>query len=280
MTSSSTLGSPAANAPTPWGWVLAGVLPFLWISLFGLLNWSVFSNQTPETIVMASFLLILLVYGVLFILAYKRSFPAWSYALVAQFLLLSLYLAQTSFPGLILFGAAFGRQVMGHFAFFPLLLALVMSLLLSWNNNQRLMRSTFLDLEKNIIYLSFGFYGITTLLMRMTFDGVRGEELFLVAIDLLLAAGAVIFLRSREMYVRAGALVGGLLAAWVSSSIYLGIYWDGRQEAWMQSPANGMESTIGNLVCGMIVILLTMVPAIPYLFDRRGRPVYTDERGT
>jgi hypothetical protein len=265
----------ATVSPTPWRWVVVGLLPFVWFSLLGLLQWTASTIITMQSgippaydtpayaaVTTYSVSLTVILSMVLLIIAWQRGFPVWSYPLAIQFFLFSGYASNISIPGFNLFGFQFGHNVLGCTAWVPFVLSIIISLLITRKKNGRPIKTALQGLETDLTRLSFGLYGFSPILLRGSFDGVRDEALFIFAMEIILAVGAVIYMRHTRFIVRMIALLTGLVAIWLPSAIYLAIYWDGRQEAWMLTAESGINVFTSTLFFAFWVVLITMGPWI------------------
>jgi hypothetical protein len=202
-----------------WGEALAAMLPFLTIGLL----------MTLDPRIVASYIALLIGLGVLLIglgVGWLKGFPRWSYAyggfvLAVASLLLANNLDPWIFnrydtwvmlfrrlPGLadVVFYLMFGR-----YNTWMLFLAMaVTALLLSrlWRPLRPLHRGAWHDWTR----LSFGFYGVMPLVLVMAFDEVTPtfRALYLIASMVILAAGAVAYVRSSRTWQRALALLAGM----------------------------------------------------------------------
>lgn len=256
-------------APTPWRWVPVGLLPFLWGPVFALLGlaigglWRAFTGRAPSgedpaflNLAGTGGLMLALLVGGLVVHAWRRGFPDWSYPLVLQYVLFFVYLTSVAIPGLVILSLKFG-DVLGLAALAPLALVLLAGLLFTRRARSVPPRDSW---KGDWSSVSYGLFGMTPLLVRIVFDEVHGEEPFLILLDVLLALVALLFLRSTRAAARTGAILGGLVFVWAVSAVYLGAYWDGRQEPWMQTPVSGWDNFHGTLRFGLFLTVLTFAP--------------------
>lgn len=268
--------------PTPWGWALLGIIPFLFGPLTALvqqLYWLSANAGVPltgpfavEVIVVVYFVLIMLIAAVL-VLAWVKGFPAWSYAPGMVFLLISLYMSNVAMPGLKLFGHTFqSNELMGLLAWVPLGLVILTALLFTHKDIARPFAVGLRDLREDFTRLSFGLFGFTPFILMIFFDEMHGEELFLALTNLFLGACALVYLRARRVALGVGAMIGGLLLAYSTSGVYLWWYWDGRYVEYLPEPIDGLSNMLGTLTCALPVIIVTLGPWLIYRIGRRRNP--------
>ncbi len=140
----------------------------------------------------------------------------------------------------------------------PLLVMAAIALLLGrlWRPLRSLYKGVWHDWSR----LSFGLYGILPLALMIVFDEVHGEEPYVAVLGVILAIGALAYMRSSRTWQRALTLLLGMTLAWTAATVYLAIYWHGRQEFWMRQPGNGYETARGMLVAvGVLVALLSLL---------------------
>ncbi len=268
------------HEPTSWGWALVGLLPFFfsWIywgfakilgGLFGIpahssipLHMQIFSH--------AFFALVVLVSAIL-VIAWTRGFPAWSYTLGFYFFVFSLYLYNASMPGLTLFGYQFGRRILRGFALIPLGVVVLVSLILTRKNPSAPVLKGVNDLARDFSRASLGLFGLTPFFLRLLYDEVIGEEIFLMVVDLILAACALVYLRARRTAVGLIVLFGSQFAIFSISAVFMGIYWNGPHENFTPSPGSGWQNFFGSLFCILPVFFLTLFPWLLHLFKRHSR---------
>jgi len=212
-----------------WGEALAGMLPFLTIGLLMALD----PHLSQSASIVATYAAVLIGLGVPLIglgMGWVKGFPRWSYpyggfVLAVISLLLESNLHRWIFnrydtwvmffrrlPGLadVVFYLMFGR-----YNVWLLFLAMaVMALLLSrlWRPLRPLYQGTWHDWTR----LSFGFYGVMPLVLVIAFDDVipTFRAPYLVASMLILAAGAVAYVRSAGVWQRTLALLTGMTLSW------------------------------------------------------------------
>jgi hypothetical protein len=213
------------HGPGSWGEALAAMLPFLAIGLLMALD--PYRSQSASIVV--TYAAVLIGLGVPLIglgVGWVKGFPRWSYPYGGFVLAVaSLLLANNldpwilnrydvwvnvfrRLPGLadVVFYLMFGRYNM-----WVLFLAMAaMALLLSrlWRPLRPLHRGAWHDWTR----LSFGFYGVMPLVFVLAFYDVSPTPRapYLVASTVILAAGAVAYVRSSRTWQRTLALLAGM----------------------------------------------------------------------
>ena len=262
--------------PTPWGWALVAMWPFLF-GLFGWLVWQIFppifmpTNQDPTPLPGISSAYLLMTVGICAVLvaAWIRGFPVWSYTLGTFFLLFSVYLVNVALPGFSLPGYTFGRQPIGLIALIPLAAVVSISLVLTHKDVGRPFADGLRDLSADFTRVSFGLFGLTPFFLWILFDEVHGEEPFLLATSLFLGGCALVYLRARRVALGIGAMLAGLLLAYSASAVYLWWYWEGRLVPGLATPIDGLSNMIGTMTCVLPIIILTIGPWLIYRIGRR-----------
>lgn len=269
--------------PTPWGWALLGLIPFL----FGPIGWvfqRVFLLVTglgglptgPFAIQVIGYAYLLLILSICAVLvtAWVKGFPAWSYGLGMIFLLVSLYMTSVAMPGLTLFGYVFrSNQLMGLLAWIPLGIVVLAAFVLTREDIARPFQMGIRALRDDFTRVSFGLFAFTPFIMWIFFDEVHGEEPFLLLSSLLLGGCALAYLRARRVAIGVGAMLAGMLLAYSATGLYLWWWWEGRVVEYLPEPIDGFSNMIGTLTCALPLIVLTLGPWLIYRVTRRRREV-------
>ena len=203
-----------------WGEALLGALPFLLFGLAHLLDgfaelgghygpaFNLLDGSLLDGSLNRSAIILTLPMGVYFVCALGllfgvlKGFPRWSYA----------YLGMSLYFGLYYFSGSFHGVHYGSWAWLPAFAAIILGLLLtrSLQPLARLLQGTWNDWTR----LSFAIYASTLpMLTIIFFDNDWGIfELYgLIFETVLLAAGAVAFLRSRTIWSRVLSLLAAVL---------------------------------------------------------------------
>ncbi len=207
------------------------------------------------------FLLLVSIDIIVLTVGWVYGFPRWSFTYLAVLLIVSAMLSPSATPGLVLFGHTFSHdELWGWRAWVPLGVWLVVSVAItrSFRPAWQLLNMVNTDWTR----LSFGLYGLLPVTLLIIFDEVHGEDGFVAFLCLLLAGGALGYLRVKHTGWRFFCLVAAVGVVWFAAAVYLGIYWDGRLEFWMRAPADGWSNFSTTLVSGVIILLLLCLPAL------------------
>ena len=189
-----------------------------------------------------------------------KGFPRWSYPYGGLVLAFTSVVVADRLDLWIIFNR-YARWI-------PLLVMAAIALLLGrlW----RPLRSLYKGVWHDWTRLSFGLYGILPLALAIAFDEVRGpyEAPCLAASSVILAVGALAYIRSARTSQRALALLTGMTLSWAVATAFLAIYWDGRQEPWMWKPGHWYETARWMVKDWVVLAALMFAPALLGLLRR------------
>ncbi len=264
----------------PWGPAVLGTLPalvgpvlILLASFISLLLKPVLEADQPavqQTLMTATSWFLLLLEGALIaalIFAWVRGWPRWSYPYLGLQLTVSLWIGFSALPGFNFFGRVLGGEIIGWRAWIPEMIILAVGLALT--RSLRPLKQLFGGIGRDWSLLSFAFYGLLPVALLISFDEVRGDEPILALGFLILAGGALAYMRTRGPMPGFLWLAGAVLLAWAVSAVFLGYYWNGRQETWMDAPGNGWNSFFSCLEFGLFLTVLLSLPGLAAAFARR-----------
>jgi hypothetical protein len=263
------------HGPSSWAETVAGMIPFLLhpiFFVFGSVMVSLVKDWSPpEPVVLTISSALALIYAgaVMTVLgtSWVKGFPRWCYPYWALGLAFSALLVGAATPGLRIFGHTFGRnELWGWRAWIPVLVVAMVALLLS--RSVRPLRQLVVGIWHDWTRLSFGFYGFLPLALMIVFDEVHGEEPYVAVLGVILAIGALAYMRSSRTWQRALTLLLGMTLTWTAATVYLAIYWHGRQEFWMREPGTGYETARGMLIALGVLVALMLAPALLGLLRR------------
>ena len=109
------------------------------------------------------------------------------------------------------------------------------------------------------------------MLMWMAFDEVadRYELPFMIALTLILAGGALAYLRSARAWQRVTGLLMGTVLARVVATAGTRIYWNTHPEPWMTGPpVRWYDIVRASAVGGALLLALLFAPALLGLLRR------------
>jgi len=256
-----------------WGETLAGTIPFI-IPLMALgVEWASWRGYLPYPISSTVGLAVSAIPLLSLSAGWAKGFPRWSYPYAGLvmalpcltgfwvlFLVIGLILLLPPSKGRAYYGELFSptqtRPVYrDNFTIAHGRAARIRS----W----RPLRQLGEGVRRDWTLLSFGFYGIAPMALVFAFDEVaRDYKMPHVTLSsLILAVGALAYMRSTRMWQRALALLSGITLSWATATLCLARYWDGRQQGIIECPGNwrsvveGMVDDWGKLVA----LLLTPV---------------------
>jgi hypothetical protein len=119
--------------------------------------------------------------------------------------------------------------------------------------------------------LSFALYSLVPMLLWMAFDEVadRYELPFMIALTLILAGGALAYLRSARAWQRATALLVGTVLARVVATAGMMVYWNTHPEAWMTGSLVWRYDVVrASTTGGVLLLVLLLTPALLGLLRR------------
>lgn len=220
----SNTGSLDYNTPSSWSETLLGACLFLiypfTLATDVLIGWIVTPLHLPqpmlETIGLTYRLLEMALLLLVWILGWVRNFPRWSFAWIGFSVFFTLLYTSMPLPG--------SRDLIGWWIGLPWVIALGIALFLtrSFRPLEQLARDVWNDWTR----LSLAFYGITPLLLLFAlFDEVKGKELFVTGLALVLSLGALAYLRSAEVWQRISSLLVTHALVWGAATLYLASYW-------------------------------------------------------
>jgi len=248
------------HGPSSWAETLAGMVPFLLHPIFFVFgpamaalvkDWS-----PPEPVLLTISSALAMTYAGAYMtvlgMGWVKGFPRWSYPYGGLVLAFTSLVVADRLDLWIIFNR-YARWI-------PLLVMAAIALLLGrlWRPLRPLYKGVWHDWSR----LSFGLYAILPLALMIVFDEVHGEEPYVAVLGVILAIGALAYMRSSRTWQRALTLLLGMTLTWTAATVYLAIYWHGRQEFWMRQPGNDYETARGMLVALGVLVVLLLAPAL------------------
>jgi hypothetical protein len=250
-----------SDQPASWGESLLALGPFLLVPVILLLaiilTPFLHAQNTPEpgvgfTFAFIGILLIVLIVG------WVKAFPRWVFPYWGFVLLITLYFQNFT-------GTISGYPFRGSWrVWIPLLGVVIIGLL--WTRNFQSLYRLLGSIWKDWTLISFTFYGALPLLYIAAYEEVRHKELVLSLVMLILAAAALVYMRSRTILQRFASLVVGFSLSWAVTMSYLSLYWNGRQEVGMGEPASWMETLSWTGRTGFTLMVILVAPVLIEVF--------------
>jgi hypothetical protein len=240
------------DRPATWPETLLGLGPFLlWPLLLLFRNW-----MTVPSLSIAVILFIFLMLLVALVVGWVKGFPRWCFPYWGFVFLIAFYFL--NFRGTI-----FGKPFTGSWlVWIPLLAVAAVGLL--WTRSlqpiYRLFRSLWVDWTR----LSFTIYGLLPLMLIAIYDEVydSAAQPALTGLMLVLAAGALLYMRSKQIWARIAWLAAGFSLCWALATIHLGFYWNGRQEPGMGAPATWGGTLSWTSPMGAVLFIILIAPVL------------------
>jgi hypothetical protein len=226
---SSNISLSRDSPPETWSGVAAGLAIFLIASVMLILSELPHAVGTPAltgTLYMLGFWGLLLSPELGFIAGWIRGFPRWSYPYPVPALLMALFIAFVSTPGLTILGyPTFGRELWGLRAFIPLLLGTGIAWLIT--RSFQPMKHFFTQMGRDWTLATFALTGTLPLFILISYDEMdRGYSLRdMVILSFLMILMALFYLRSRSYRQRWLALGLGILLIIGFTKLSTTAYW-------------------------------------------------------
>jgi hypothetical protein len=261
------------DRPCPWVGTLVGLIPFLYVTLWSIVLELLASPPPPWQLIayvgplIAGYALLLAGLG----LGWARGFPRWSYAYLLSVPLFSLYVA---------FAASSAILPYAYLLCLPLLSALVplavMAIaVLVVTRSRPPLAPLFTNVWRDWTRLSFALYGLVPMLLWFAFDEVEDRSAlpFILALMLILAGGALAYLRSARLWQRAIALLVSTALARAMATAGTRIYWNAHPQPWMAARPVRWYSILRVSSTGVTLLLAFLfAPALLGLLRRWTSP--------
>ena len=108
----------------------------------------------------------------------------------------------------------------------------------------------------------FVLYGMLPAMLVAGYDEVHDSQVMILTSMLILAAGALLHMRSSHLWQRALSLVLGFCLGWGLAAVNLANYWSGRQEIWMDRPGDWWGTLLPMLYSGGIMLCILLLPML------------------
>jgi hypothetical protein len=237
-------------------------LGFIFTRLFPTLN-----LDAAAIIFSTMFWIILAALMAVLIVSWRQDFPRWSFPLWALMLVFSLYMMRTATPELWFFGYIFDpRDPWGWRSWIPLAMVVVIALV--WTRSLRPFGDLIGGVWRDWTRLSFALYGLLPFALIIAFDEMMGDEPVLLVLDIILALGAVVYMRVTRGWQRALALLTAVLACWSAATIFAAAYWSVPHERGLAWVTPWGRTVRNMLTMGGGILVVMFAPALLGLVHR------------
>ena len=257
------------DRPCTWVETLTGLIPFLFIGLWSIAlallafpppPWQLIAYVGP---LVAGYVIMLIGLGV----GWAQGFPRWSYAYVLCVPLFSLYVSIAACSAILSY--AYVLCVPLFSSLIPLAVMAIVVLVVTRSRPPlaRLVTNVWRDWTR----LSFALYSLVPILVWMAFDEVEDRFVlpFMIALTLILAGGALAYLRSARAWQRATALLVSTALARVMATAGAAVYWNKHPEPWMTGPpVRWYDIVRASAASGVLLLALLFAPALLGLLRR------------
>lgn len=256
------------RAQTPWGLTIIGLVPFLIVPLISLGDWLLKNHVLERTgapsfniMFQSIFYLVMGAYMLVLVVGWIRGFPSWVYPFAVQFMFMS-FLA--SFDFMAAFANIEARILQNLLTLISVLglYAIIAgaALLLTRRDIKRPIQAGWKALSQDISRLCLGLFGLAPLMLRMMFDGLHNDPGWMIARDLLLVVGALVYFRTRREGIGLSAMLVTIILAYSGTAVNLALYWSSQQGSDIPAANNAMKNLTTVLSCAVPIIIFTFGP--------------------
>ena len=202
-----------------------------------------------------------------FVWGWIKGFPRWWFVLPGLLVIISAWMTGMPADNLLFFHNAQG--LLGLWAWAPLAIVTVVLLFINPESLGQLLRIIWQDWT----LLSFTLYGVLAWLTWAFFDENMSPLVpaGLAITELLLAVGALAYMRAGRSSTRFLSLLVGMALAWLPVTYVNAIYWNGLQAPWMGFPKEWAGAVTNMLRSLGILALILLLPALFGLARMAGR---------
>jgi hypothetical protein len=246
------------NPPETWLGVAAGLVIFVFASLLLILSelsQPLGTSALTGTLYMLGFWGLLLSPELGLMVGWIRGFPRWSYPYPIPALLMALFIAFVSTPGLTIFGyPTFGRELWGLRAFIPLLLGGGFAWLIT--RSFQPLKHFFTQMKQDPTLATYALTGTLPLFILIAYDEIdRAYSLRdMVIVSSLMILMALFYLRSQSYRQRGLTLGLGIPLIVSFAKVSTTAYWLGL--------GPGHVSVSGVILWTLIVIAFYLSPIL------------------
>jgi hypothetical protein len=257
------------DRPCPWVQTLAGLIPFLFIGLWSIVlallafpppPWQLIAYVGPLVV---GYVIALIGLGV----GWAQGFPRWSYAYVLCVPLFSLYVSIAACSMIRPYPYVLCVPLFS--ALIPLAVMAIVVLVVTRSPRPLAWLAT--NVWRDWTRLSFALYSLVPILVWLAFDEVEDRFVlpFMIALTLILAGGALAYLRSARTWQRVTALLTGTVLARVVATTGTKVYWNTHPEPWMTGPpVRWYEIVRASAAGGALLLAFLFAPALLGLLRR------------
>ncbi len=255
-------GSPGRSAilehgPSPWGEVAVGLALFLGLGVVLVL----FEHLAEGIWYLAGwYVAVCAGWG----LGWVRRFPRWSYPYGGLILVMASWWVAlgTNLTWIIVMDAAL-----------PLAVVVVVAVILAPTVDP--WRYLFRGVWQDWTRVSFAIYAVVPLALWVQLDQIdlTYKLLLWAPTVLLVAAGALAYLRSSRAWLRVLSLSAGLILSWTSMAMGVAAYWDGRRAPWTFVPTQWSAEVRRLAAAGAILLGVLLSPVLLGVLRRVGEYV-------
>jgi hypothetical protein len=200
---------------------------------------------------------------VIVILGGLRGWPAWVFPNAGMLLQVSLLIQFIIFTGATIGNIPFAKTTWAWGVWLPevlvlLAIPLVKRSLLQYQALGKILR-------RDWTLLTFFFYGMLPIAAIAAMDEVRFGMALVITFSLVLALGALAYLRSSWLRWRIIYLAVAFWFTWAVGAVYTFFAWRGKEAPWLSAPANGWDQMSAFLGVGGFMLALLSLPVLIFL---------------
>lgn len=249
------------RAQTPWGSTIIGLVPFLIVPLVSLGDW-LLGDSIPEWAGPAyGFYLLMGAYMLVLVVGWVRGFPSWVYPFAIQFVFMSFLASFDLMAAFANIEARIAQNLLTLISFLGLYGMIAgVALLITRKDIKRPIQTGWKALSQDISRLSLGLFGFAPMMLRFMIDGLHNDPGWMLARDLLLVVGALIYFRSRREGIGVSAMLVSIILAFSVTGGNLALYWSSQQATDLSAASVAMKHIRMLLSCAVPIIFFTFGP--------------------
>jgi hypothetical protein len=247
-----TTGSRRIDCPATWAEACLGAASFLaWGAAIGL--YEIFHAWW-----IVSLGVCLILFFFCYVWGWVKGFPRWWFAFAGLLAIISAWMM--SMPAFNNLPLQTRNGLLGFWAWLPLALTSLVLLIIYPDSLGKLLHNIWQDWT----LLSFALYGTLAWLVWVMLDEIMSPlvPVCLATAELLLAAGALAYMRARHSASRFLSLLVGMTLALLPGTYANAIYWNGLQAPWMGNP-EAWTGVMLNMLQGLgALALILLIPGL------------------